>query len=570
MDINKLIKKWVLYNKYKYGNVDLNSVISKIVYENPDLKKNIKEIIPKVKEEINNLINISREEAYNILLKEYPELLEEKKREERKGLPELENAIEGKVKTRFSPNPSGYLHIGHARAIILNYEYAKMYKGKFILRIEDTDPKVKKPDPDVYESIKEDVEWLINDRVDEFYIQSERLDIYYKYIKELIEKGFAYVDLSPKEIISEYRADGIPTEYRLKEPEWHLEQFEKMLNGYYDEEKAVIRIKTDLNHPNPSIRDWIAFRIVDPNKNPHPYLLKKYGKNYVERYWLWPTYNFSVSIDDHLMGITHVLRMKEHEVNAYKQEYIYEYFGWEFPTIINYGALLVKDLPLHKSEIRKLIKEGKISGWDDPFLPTLKGLKRRGIDREAIRKYILEIGPSSADVIINWDKIYTYNREIYDKKAKRFFIIRNPIKVIINDLPLNKIIKVKNHPEVDLGYREFIIKSNIIYIDINDINNKYLRLFEGFNIEIVDKREDYIIARYLSDSMEDAKKLNAKIVQWVPEEYKINIKVWEKDGIINATVEKYLLELTKDREIIHGIRYGFFKREKDYLIYMHK
>jgi len=135
------------------------------------------------------LNNISREEAYNILLKEYPELLEEKKKEERKGLPELKNAVEGKVKTRFAPNPSGYLHIGHARAIILNYEYAKMYKGKFILRIEDTDPKVKKPDPDVYDSIKEDVEWLINDKVDEFYIQSERLDIYYKYIKELIEKG---------------------------------------------------------------------------------------------------------------------------------------------------------------------------------------------------------------------------------------------------------------------------------------------------------------------------------------------------------------------------------------------
>jgi glutamyl-tRNA synthetase len=570
MDIDKLIKKWVLYNKYKYGNVDLNSVVSKIVYENPDLKKNIKEIIPKVKEEINNLINISREEAYNILLKEYPELLEEKKKEERKGLPALKNAIEGKVRTRFAPNPSGYLHVGHARAIILNYEYAKMYKGKFILRIEDTDPKVKKPDPNVYESIKEDVEWLINDKVDEFYIQSERLDIYYKYIKELIEKGFAYVDLSPKEIISKYRAEGIPTEYRLKESEWHLEQFEKMLNGYYDEEKAVIRIKTDLNHPNPSIRDWIAFRIVNPNKNPHPYLLQKYGENYVERYWLWPTYNFSVSIDDHLMGITHVLRMKEHEVNAYKQKYIYEYFGWEFPTIINYGALLVKDLPLHKSEIRKLIKEGKISGWDDPFLPTLKGLKRRGIDREAIRKYIIEIGPNPVDVIINWDKIYTYNREIYDKKAKRFFIIRNPIKVIINDLPSNKIIKVKNHPEVDLGYREFIIKSNIIYIDINDINNKYLRLFEGFNIEIIDKKEDYIIAKYLSDSIEDARKLNAKIVQWVPEEYKINIKIWEKDGMIDAIAEKYVLELTKDEEVIHGIRYGFFKREKDYLIYMHK
>ncbi|MGC9133127.1 MAG: glutamate--tRNA ligase [Nanopusillaceae archaeon] len=570
MDIEKLAEKWSLYNKYKYGNIELNSVISKIVYEYPEIKKNIKEIIPKVKEIVDKINKITKEEAYERLKNEYPELLEEKKKEEKIGLPSLKNAIDGKVVTRFAPNPSGYLHIGHARAIILNYEYAKMYKGKFILRIEDTDPKVKKPDPNVYDAIKEDVEWLINDKVDEFYIQSERLDIYYKYIKELLEKELAYVDLSPPELISKYRNEGIPTEYRDKDPGWNLEQFEKMLNGEYDEGRAVIRIKTDLNHPNPSIRDWIAFRIVNPKRNPHPYLLNKYGENYVEKYWIWPTYNFSVSIDDHLMRVTHVLRMKEHEVNAFKQKYIYDYFGWEFPIVINYGALLVKDMPLHKSEIRKLIKEGKISGWDDPFLPTLRGLRRRGIDREAIRKYIIEIGPNPVDVQVNWDKIYTYNREIYDKKAKRFFILRNPVKVIIKDLKLPKEIKIENHPEVDLGYREFKINSNIIYVEKSDLNNKYIRLMEGFNISIIDIKEDYAIAEYLSDSYEDAKNLNAKIIQWVPEEYKMDVMIWEKDGKINGSCEKYVFELTKDGEILHGIRYGFFKRENNYLIFMHK
>ena len=343
-----------------------------------------------------------------------------------------------------------------------------------------------------------------------------------------------------------------------------------MLNGYYDEGQAVIRIKTDLNHPNPSVRDWIAFRIVNPRKNPHPYLLNKYGENYLERYWLWPTYNFSVSIDDHLMGVTHILRMKEHEVNAYKQKYIYDYFGWEYPTIINYGALLVKDMPLHKSEIRKLISEGKISGWDDPFLPTLRGLKRRGISNEAIKKYIIEIGPNPVDVVVNWEKIYTYNREVYDKKAKRFFILRNPIKVIINDIKLPKEIKIKNHPEVDLGYREFKINSNIVYIEKSDLNNKYLRLMEGFNISIIDIKEDHAVAEYLSDSYEDAKGLNAKIVQWVPEEYKMNVTIWEPNEKINGICEKYVFDLTKDGEVLHGIRYGFFKREKDHLIFMHK
>ncbi|MGC9079311.1 MAG: glutamate--tRNA ligase [Nanopusillaceae archaeon] len=570
MDHIKLAEKWALYNRTKYDKVEVNSVISKIIYEKPEIKNKIKEIINDVKEIVEKINKLSREEAYEILRQKYPELLEEKKKEEKKGLPPLRDAVDGKVVTRFAPNPSGYLHLGHARAIILNYEYAKMYHGKFILRIEDTDPKVKKPDPNVYEAIKEDVEWLIEDKVDDFFIQSERLDIYYKYIRGLIEKGFAYVDLSPQEKISEYRAKGIPTEYREKDPSWHLEQFEKMLEGYYDEGQAVIRIKTDLNHPNPSVRDWIAFRVVNPKKNPHPYLLNKYGENYVEKYWIWPTYNFSVSIDDHLMGVTHILRMKEHEVNSFKQKYIYDYFNWEYPVVINYGALLVKDMPLHKSEIRKLIAEGKISGWNDPFIATLRGLKRRGITNYAIKKYIIEIGPNPVDVLVNWDKIYTYNREVYDKKAKRFFIIRDPIKVIVENMELPKKIIIKNHPEVDLGTREFVIRSNIFYIDKSDLDKRYLRFMEGFNIEIIRIEKDHIIARYISDRYEDIKNYDYKIIQWVPEEYKIEIEVLEPFKKIKVIAEKYVMDLTNDGEVLHGVRYGFFKRENDHLIFMHK
>ncbi|BBL45793.1 glutamate--tRNA ligase [Nanobdella aerobiophila] len=569
MDFDKLVEKWVLFNKYKYGNININSVISKLIYEDPELKKNIREIIQKVKEISDKYINISIEDAYNILKRDYPELLEEKKKEEKIGLPSLEDAVQGKVITRFAPNPSGFLHIGHARAIIINYEYARMYKGKFILRIEDTDPKVKKPDPTVYNYIKDDTEWLIDDRIDEFYIQSERLEIYYRYIKELLEKGFAYIDLSPKEVISKYRFQGIETEYRNKDVEWNLEQFDRILSGEYDEEQAVIRIKTDLSYPNPSVRDWIAFRIVNPRKNIHPYLLGKYGENYAEKYWLWPAYNFSVSIDDHLMGVSHIFRMKEHEVNSIKQKYIYDYLGWEFPTVINYGSLLVKDMPLHKSEIKKLISEGKISGWDDPFIPTLRGLKRRGVSNIAIKKYIIEININPVDVYVNWDKIYSYNREIYDKTAKRFFILRNPVKIRIENLDLPKKIIIKNHPEVDLGNREYNINSNIIYIDNNDINNKYLRLMEGFNIEII-KDGNNIYGKYISETIEDAKKFNAKIVQWIPDEYKEYINLWESNGKYRGLSERYIYTLTKDGEVIHAIRYGFLKREKDTFIYLHK
>jgi len=568
MDYKEIAKKWAVYYRSKYDRVDLNSIVSRLVAEFPEIKKDIKSIIKDIKEIVDEVNKITKDEAKRILEEKYPELLELKK-EERKGLPPLRNAVEGKVATRFAPNPSGYLHIGHARAIILSYEYARMYKGRFILRLEDTDPKVKKPMIDAYEKIKEDVEWLINDKVREMYIQSERLEIYYDHIKRLIEMGYAYVDLCDKNTIARNRREGKACEHRDKDVEWNLEEFDKMLNGEYDEEEAVIRIKTDINHPNPSVRDWIAFRIINPEKNPHPWLLYKFGENYAKKFWLWPTYNFSVVIDDHLMQVTHVFRMKEHEVNTIKQKYIYDYFGWEMPVVVNYGAFLVKDLPLHKSEIRKLIAEGKISGWDYPFLATLQAIRRRGIQPEAIKRYVIEIGTSPVDIYIDWERIFAYNREIIDKKAKRFFVIKDPIKVIVEGLNLPLNIKIKNHPTEDLGERNYVIRSNVFLLERRDVmDNKYLRLMDAFNIEILEVRDNVAKARLISYNVDDAKRINAKIVQWVLEDSYIEIKILEPFKEIRAIGEKYL-EGVKDGEIIQAVRYGFLKKEEDHFIFMH-
>ncbi|RDD52401.1 glutamate--tRNA ligase [Nanoarchaeota archaeon NZ13-N] len=569
MDYIELARKWAIYLRSKYDRIELGSIVSRLVAELPDIKKEIKNIIPEISKVIKEVEGISKEEARRILEEKYPELLEIKK-EERKGLPLLEGAKNGKVATRFAPNPSGYLHIGHARAIILSYEYAKMYNGKFILRLEDTDPKVKKPVLEAYEKIKDDVEWLIEDKVREMYIQSERLDIYYNYIRKLIEMGYAYVDLCDKDTISRNRRIGKECEHRNKDIGWNLEQFEKMLNGEYDEEEAVIRVKTDLSHPNPSVRDWIAFRIVNPKDNLHPWLLYKYGENYAEGIWLWPTYNFSVVIDDHLMGVTHVFRMKEHEVNTLKQEYVYKYFGWEMPKVTSYGALLVKDVPLHKSEIKKLIDEGKISGWDYPFLATLQAIRRRGIQPAAIKRYIVELGVSPVDIYVDWERIYSYNREIIDKKAKRYFIIKEPMKVFVRgiDLPYN--IKIRNHPTEDLGERYYEIRSNVFFLEREDVlGNRYLRLMDAFNIEVVEIKEDYAIANLVSYSLEDARKINAKIVHWLYESSYRNIKILEPFKEIFAMGEKYLDDV-KEGEIIQAVRYGFLKKEGDHFIFIHK
>ncbi|HIP66584.1 MAG TPA: glutamate--tRNA ligase [Candidatus Nanopusillus sp.] len=567
MDYKSVARKWALYNRMKYDKLDLGSIISKVVAELPEIKKNIREIIPEIKKIVIDIQKLSKEEAIEILEREFPNMLQERKKETRKGLPPLPKAEKGKVKTRFAPNPSGYLHMGHARAIVLNYEYARMYNGIFVVRLEDTDPKVKKPVLEAYENIKEDVEWLIEDKVDEFYIQSERLEIYYDYARRLIEMEKAYVDLCNHGKIAELRRRGEYCEHRNMPVEWHLEQWDKMLEGGYDEGQAVLRIKTDL-HPNPSVRDWIAFRIVNPEKNPHPWLEYKYGENYAKKFWVWPTYNFAVAIDDHLMGLTHIFRMKEHEVNTIKQRYIYKYFKWKSPVIINYGAFIVRDMPLHKSEIRRLIEAGKVEGWCDPFLPTLCGLRRRGILPKAIKKYIIEVGPNPADVVVNWEKIYRYNREIIDNQSKRLFFVEDPIRVFIENLPDNLELKIKNHPDIDLGCRNFKISKPYVYIEKGDLKYKYIRLMEGFNIELISVG-DNITAKYIDNSLDTAKKIGAKIVQWVPEEYAVKITVWKSDGRIKGIGEKYINEI-KDGEIVHFIRYGFLKREKEHFIYMHK
>ena len=225
-------------------------------------------------------------------------------------------------------------------------------------------------------------------------------------------------------------------------------------------------------------------------------------------------------------------------------------------------------MPLHKSEIRKLIEDGKIEGWCDPFLPTLCGLRRKGIFSKSIRKYILEIGPNPSDVVINWEKIYRYNRELIDTRAKRLFFIENPVKVVVENFPDSLELNIKNHPDVDLGYRTFKIDTPYLYIEKGDLKYKYIRLMEGFNIEII-STDGGVTAKYIDNSLDTAKKLGAKIVQWVPEEYAVEITVWKPEGKIKGIGEKYINEV-KDGEVVHFVRHGFLKKEGNHFIYMHK
>src|SRR2546425_5339623 len=306
-----------------------------------------------------------------------------------KGLSPLPNAGKySQIVTRFAPNPDFVLHLGNLRAVFLSHDYARMYEGKFILRFEDTDPRLKKSVLEYYGQIEKDVKWL-GCQWDEEYIMSDRVPIYYEYAEKALGQGIAFVCMCEPDRFKAIIESGRACPHRSRSPAENLELWHKMLGGELKEGEAVVRVKTETTHPNPAVRDWPAFRIIDPEKYPHPRVGSKYR--------VWPLYNFSAAVDDHLMGVTHIIRGKEHLTNAVRQTYLYKHMGWSYPEAIEYGRLKMIGFKLSKSEMVKELEEGLVEGFDDPRIPTIASLRRRGYSPETLRKIVHEMGARPVD-----------------------------------------------------------------------------------------------------------------------------------------------------------------------------
>jgi glutamyl-tRNA synthetase len=333
-ELKESIRKIALLNAVRHeGKAQTGPVMGKILGEKPELKTKVKELSALVNAIVQEVNSLSLKEQKRIVEEKWPEALVKEKVEEEKRLPPLPNVDKYvQVVTRFSPNPDCVLHLGSARAIILCHEYARMYKGRFILRFEDTDPKLKRPVLEFYDRIREDLAWL-GCKPDEEYIQSDRIPIYYEFAEKLLREGNAYVCTCPPENFRKKILAAQPCKCRNLPPEEQLERWQHMLKGDYKEGEAVFRVKTDLNHPNPAVRDWPALRIIDSERYPHPRVGSKYH--------VWPLYNFACGLDDHLMGVTHIIRGKEHLTNMVRQEYMYKYLGWKYPEATHYGRLKI-------------------------------------------------------------------------------------------------------------------------------------------------------------------------------------------------------------------------------------
>jgi len=471
-----------------------------------------------------------------------PGLLVREKKERTYSLPELEG-VSGKVVMRIAPGPSGPLHIGHTRVSVLNDEYVKRYGGTLINRFEDTNPE--KIDPDAYDMIPEDLEWL-GVEVHSTVVQSDRFEIYYDMTRKLLEQGKAYVCTCDADRWRELKEKKCACPCRELPPEVQLDRYDRFLDGEYADGEAVTVIKTDLDHPNPAVRDFVALRLVS---HPHP----RVGT----RYRAYPMMNLSVAVDDHMLGMTHVIRGKDHLNNTLRQEYIFDYFGWKKPAYHHYGLVNIPDTVLKTSLIRKCISDGEYTGWDDVRTGTVRALERRGIRAEAVRRYWVESGMKAIDIQFSWDNLFAMNRDLVDGSSNRYFFVQDPVRYdiegadsVTGHAPLHP-----DHPE--RGNRTYTVDgSKTVFISATDSalfkEAGMIRLKDLCNIEFGTP------ARYAGTDLSVLKK-GIKAVQWVTRD-SVPARILMPDGTAAEGLAEGLI-LEEKGETVQFERVGFARIE---------
>lgn len=390
-DLSQKIRAYALKNAIAYnGKANSGAVLSALFNEGLD-KKEAKQTMILIQKEIKEIEKLSLEEQK----KEF-EVLEKKtsKRSVRGGLSELPNVKKGKVIMRMAPSPSGAMHIGHALTASISFLYVQKYGGIFYFRIEDTNPE--NIYPPAYKLLEQDAKWLFKNKI-KIIIQSERMELYYKYAEKLIKKNAAYVCTCSQEAFKNHADSKTNCPCRGLKQKDNLERWKQMLNKEgYKSGQAILRFKSNMQHANPAMRDFPLARI---NETSHPKTKKKYR--------VWPLMNLAVTTDDIELGMTHIIRAKEHRDNAKRQEMIYKVLGKKYPWVGFLGRWKFKDLELSATKITEGIKSRKYSGWDDANLPTLQALKKKGYKPEAFWNFAERVGLSENDKVIDKKEYFT-------------------------------------------------------------------------------------------------------------------------------------------------------------------
>lgn len=382
----------------------------------------------------------------------------------------------GHVHTRFPPEPNGYLHIGHATSICLNYGLAAKYKGSFNLRFDDTNPEAE--DIEYVDSIRDDAHWLGADWEGREFYASDYFDKMYELAKILIAKGKAYVDFSTAEEVAHLKGTptqaGTPSSYRSTTPDENLALFERMRNGEFDQGQCVLRAKMDLTSPNMHLRDPIMYRI------------KKVSHHQTGNKWcIYPMYDYAHPISDSIEGITHSICTLEFEVHRPAYEWYLRELDMFPSRQIEFARRNLTYTIMSKRYLKRLVTEGHVNGWDDPRMPTVVGLRRRGYTANAIREFADRIGVAKRENVTDVGVLEFCVREDLNKIATRVMGVLDPIKMVITNYPEGKteMVSIENNPENETSGSREVPFSREIYIERDDFMEnppkKYFRLYPG-------------------------------------------------------------------------------------------
>ena len=388
-----------------------------------------------------------------------------------------------KLNTRFPPEPNGYLHIGHAKSICLNFGLAKYYGGKCNLRFDDTNPT--KEDVEYVESIEEDVKWLGFDWEDRLYFASEYFDKFYEYAVKLIKDGKAFVcDLTADEM-REYRGTlstpGKESPYRNRSVEENLDLFERMKNGEFPDGSKTLRAKIDVTSPNINMRDPVLYRIAHAHHH-------RTG----DKWCIYPMYDFAHPLEDAIEGVTHSICTMEFEDHRPLYDWVIENVGgFEIvPRQIEFARLNLTNTVMSKRKLRALVEEGLVDGWDDPRMPTISGLRRRGVTPEAIRDFCERIGVSKANSKVDSGLLDYCIRDDLKSKTNVVMAVLKPLKLVITNYPEGQIeyMELENNPENESLGKRMVPFSKELYIEADDFMEvpakKYFRLAPGKEVRL--------------------------------------------------------------------------------------
>ncbi|QLG62411.1 glutamate--tRNA ligase [Halorarum salinum] len=546
-----------LYNALKHGSdPDVGAIMGPMMGENPDFRPHGDEIpgvVAPVASEVAAMDAAARRERLGELAPELLADLEADDEADERTLPDLPNADEyDEVRMRAAPNPNGPWHIGHARMPSVIGTYAERYDGHFIVRFDDTNPDegVGRPVLWAYDEILDDIDYL-GFEPDEVLRASDRLETYYEHARELIDLGGAYTCSCPADEFRRLKADGEACPHRGKDPEMVRGEFNAMVAGDVGEGEMVLRVKTDVGHKNPALRDWVAFRIVD---TPHP-------REAAADYRAWPMLDFQSGVDDHLTGVTHIIRGIDLQDSAKRQGFVYDYFGWEYPEVLHWGHVQIDeyDVKMSTSTIKRRIEAGELDGWDDPRVPTLMSVRRRGIRGEAIVDAMVGLGMSTSDVDLAMSTVYANNRELVDDESDRRFLVRDGERLAVTGGDRPGAGHPPLHPEHEERGTRNIPVGDAVLLESGDVPDDGGRVWlKGYGCL---RREDDALA-WVGTDIDLVREEGVPVVHWAPAEGNVRVRLRTTEGDVFGHAEPGYADYQPD-DLVQFERVGFARYDRE-------